>query len=43
VDADEEEAIELKRGIVAGQERAVWNPALLLPADAEIARIKAAV
>jgi hypothetical protein len=47
--ADEEKAIDLKREIVAGQERVVWNPALSIPAkefeftDAEIARIKAAI
>ena len=47
LDADEEEAVELKREIVAGQERVVWNPALALPArefefsDPESARIKA--
>ena len=46
LDADEEKAIELKREVVVGQERAVWNPALSLPpkefglTDAEIARIK---
>src|ERR1017187_4523977 len=28
LDADEEKAIELKREVVAGQERAAWNPAL---------------
>lgn len=47
--ADEEKAIELKREIVAGQERVVWNPAISLPAkefefsEAEIARIRAAL
>jgi len=47
--ADEEKAIELKREIVAGQERVVWNPSLSIPAkefeftEAEIARIRAAV
>jgi hypothetical protein len=47
--ADEEKAIELKREIVAGQERVVWNPALSLSAkeleftDAEVARIKTAL
>lgn len=47
--ADEEKAIDLKREIVAGQERLVWNPALSIPAkgfefsDAEVARIKAAI
>ena len=49
LDADEEKAIELKREVVAGQERAIWNPALTLPpaefdlTDAEIARIKNAL
>jgi hypothetical protein len=49
LDADEEQALELKRDIVTGQERVVWNPALSLPpkqyefTDAEIARIKAAL
>jgi hypothetical protein len=27
LDADEEKAVELKREMVAGQERVVWNPA----------------
>ena len=49
LDADEEKAVELKREMVAGQERTVWNPALSIPlrefefSDAEIARIKAAL
>lgn len=49
LDADEEKAVELKREMVAGQERVVWNPALSLPAkdfeftDPEVARIKAAI
>jgi hypothetical protein len=49
LDADEECAVELKREVVAGQERVVWSPALTLPArdyeftDAETARIKAAL
>ncbi|MBL8173202.1 MAG: hypothetical protein JNK48_00945 [Bryobacterales bacterium] len=49
LDGDEDKALELKRDIVAGQERAVWNPALSLRSkeyefkDAEIARIKAAL
>jgi len=44
---EEETAIELKREVVAGQERVIWNPALTIPArvfeltDAEIARIGA--
>jgi len=47
--ADEEKAVELKREIVSGQERVIWNPALSLPArefdftESEIARIKASV
>jgi len=47
--ADEEKAINLKREIVAGQERVVWNPALSIPAkefeftDPEAARIRAAI
>ncbi len=46
---DEEKAIELKREIVAGQERLLWNPVLSSPAkefefsEAEIARIRAAL
>jgi len=49
LNADEEKAVELKREMVAGQERAVWNPALSIPAkefeftDPEVARLKAAV
>lgn len=49
LDAAEERAVELKREMVAGQERVVWNPALSLPAkeiefsDPEAARIKAAI
>jgi hypothetical protein len=47
--ADEEKAVEMKREVVVGQERLVWNPALSIPArefeftDAEVARIKAAL
>lgn len=47
--ADEERAIELKREIVAGQERVIWNPVLSIPAkefeftEAEVARIRAAL
>src|SRR5438874_13269644 len=47
--ADEERALELKRELVGGQERVVWNPALSIPAkefeftDPEVARIKAAL
>ena len=49
LDADEEKAVELKREMVAGQERVVWNPALSISArefeftDPEVARIKAAL
>jgi hypothetical protein len=49
LDADEERAVELKRDIVAGQERVVWNPALSIPTEefeftaAETARIRVAV
>jgi len=49
LDADEEKAVELRREMVAGQERVVWNPALSIPAkefefsDPEAARIKAAI
>ena len=49
LDADEEKSVELKREMVAGQERVVWNPALSLPArefefaDPQVARIKAAI
>jgi hypothetical protein len=49
LDADEERAVELKREIVAGQERVVWNPALSVAAKdfeftaAEAARISASV
>src|SRR5215471_21217341 len=49
LDADEEKAVELKREMVAGQERVVWNPTLSIPAkdfefsDPEVARIKAAI
>lgn len=49
LDADEEKAIELKREIVAGQERVVWNSTLSIPAkelelsDAEVARLKTAL
>lgn len=49
LDADEEKAIELKREVVAGQERVLWNPALSLSAtefeftNAEAAHIRASV
>jgi hypothetical protein len=47
--ADEEKALEVKREMVAGQERVVWNPTLSLDvkgfefSDPEAARIKAAI
>jgi hypothetical protein len=49
LDAAEEIAVEVKREMIAGQERAVWNPALSIPAkefefsDPEVARIRAAI
>ena len=49
LDAEEEKALELKRELVNGQERAVWNCSLRLPAkdveftEAEITRIKASI
>lgn len=49
LDAEEELAIELKREVVAGRERLIWNPSLSLPSkeleftDAELARIRPAV
>ena len=49
LDADEEKALELKREMVAGQKRVVWNPTLSIPAkdfeftDPEVARLKAAI
>jgi hypothetical protein len=49
LDADEEKAVELKREMVAGQERVLWNSSLSIPAkafdftEAETARIRAAV
>ena len=49
LDADEEKALELKREMVGGQERTVWNPALSIPyqdfefSDVETGRIKAAI
>jgi len=49
LDTDEEKAIELKREVVNGQERTVWNPLLSIPArefdltETEIARIKPAI
>jgi hypothetical protein len=49
LEADEEKGVELKREMVAGQERVVWNPALSIPVkdfeftDPEVARLKAAI
>jgi hypothetical protein len=49
LDADEEIALGLKREIVGGHERVVWNPALSIPArefefsPPETARIRAAI
>ena len=49
LDADEENDIELKRELVNGQERTVWNPSLSIPAtefdfsDQEAARIRSAL
>ena len=49
LDPDEEKALELKRELVNGQERMIWNPALSIPAkefyftDAEVARIRTAI
>src|SRR5664279_715312 len=49
LDADEEKTIELKRELVSGQERAVWNPNLSIPvkefelAGTEVARIRTAI
>lgn len=49
LDSDDEKVVELKREMVAGQERVVWNPARAVPAkefeftNPEVARIKAAI
>ena len=49
LDAEEEKTIKLKRELVNGQDRTLWNPFLSIPAqefdltDVELARIKAAV
>ena len=49
LDADEEKAVEVKREVIAGQERVLWNPTLSLPVkefeftDPEVGRIKAAI
>ena len=46
LEADEEKAIELKRELVNGQERTVWNPSNAIPprefdfSGSEVARIK---
>jgi hypothetical protein len=46
---EEENAVELKREVVAGQERVVWNPALSTPpkefefSEIELARIRTAI
>jgi hypothetical protein len=49
LNAEEEHVIELKREVISGQERAVWNPAIEIPAkefeftEAEVARVRAAI
>src|ERR1035437_5216169 len=49
LDASQEKLIDLKREIVNGTERTVWNPSLSIPpqdfecSDVETARIKAAI
>jgi hypothetical protein len=49
LDAEEEKAIELKRELVGGQERMIWNPSTSIAAqkcefdDAEITRIRVAI
>ena len=49
LEVDEEKTLEVKREIVAGQERVVWNPTLSLSAkdvefsEQELARIRAAI
>ena len=49
LNADEEKVLELKREMVGGQERVVWNSELSLPArelefsDSEVGRIKMAI
>jgi hypothetical protein len=49
LDCDEEKSVEVKREVVAGQERVLWNSALSLAArdfefsDPEVARIRAAI
>lgn len=49
LNADEEETLELKRELVGGHERVVWNPSRSLPlkdfelSDSDLARMKAAI
>lgn len=49
LDADEENALGVKREVIEGQERTVWSPALSIPSmdfefeDVETARLKAAI
>ncbi len=49
LDAGEEKALELKRELVGGQERVVWNANFSLPvkefefSEPEVARVKAAI
>jgi hypothetical protein len=49
LDADEEKILELKREMIAGRERLLWNPAIVLPpkefdfSDLEVARLNAAI
>jgi hypothetical protein len=49
LDANEETAIELKRELVGGQERTVWNPSLLIAekefdfSEVELSHIKHAI
>jgi hypothetical protein len=49
LDADEEKAVELKREMVGGQERVVWNPSLSIPpvdldfTDTEVSGIRIAI
>ncbi|SRR6266568_9024685 len=49
LDSDEERTIQLKREVVSGQERVLWNPSCSIPAknfeftDAEVTRLKTAI
>ncbi|MBZ5618912.1 MAG: hypothetical protein LAQ69_09345 [Acidobacteriia bacterium] len=49
LDTAEEKAIDLKREVVSGQDRTLWNPSLSIPdkefdfTDVEIARIRSAI